>query len=134
MILIDSSVFVAYVVEGDTNHERAIEVIRQIAKGDFGAVFTSDYIFDETTTVTLIRSKSLQKAVLVGNYIKSSIQIIKINEDLFEDSWEMFKNQKKSKLSFTDCSNISIMRANGIEHIATFDDELKKFASTDVVS
>ena len=134
LILIDSSVFVAYAVESDSNHEKAIKVIKQITNGNFGPVFTSDYIFDETTTVTFIRSKSLEKAVLVGNYIKNSVQIIKISEDLFDDSWEIFKNQKKSKFSFTDCSNISLMESKGIRYIATFDSEFENSSSIEVVS
>ena len=133
LILIDSSVFVAYAVEDDGNHERAVKVIERIANGDFGPAFTSDYIFDETTTVTFIRSKSLQKAVLVGNYIKNSVEMIRVDGDLFNDSWEMFKNQKASKFSFTDCSNISIIRDRGIKHIATFDSEFKK-SLIDVIS
>jgi predicted nucleic acid-binding protein len=135
LILIDSSVFVAYAVESDSNHEQAVKVIKQITDGDFGQVFTSDYVFDETTTVTLIRSKSIEKAIMVGNYIKDSVEIIKINEDLFEDSWEIFKSQKtkSTKLSFTDCSNVSIMKHRNIKNIATFDGEFKEIKSINVI-
>lgn len=134
MILIDSNIFVAYTVEDDSNHEKSIKVMEQIIKGNFGPAVTSDYIFDETTTVTLIRSKSTEKAVLVGNYIKQAIEILKINEDIFEDSWKMFKSQKSSKFSFTDCSNVSLMKERNIIYIATFDQEFKKVPFIRVLS
>jgi uncharacterized protein len=124
---------VAYIVEGDSNHERAVKVVEQIADGDFGPAFTSDYVFDETTTVTLVRSKSIDKAVLVGNYIKNSVKILKISESVFDESWEMFKNQKASKFSFTDCSNVIFMKHNSIKYIATFDLEFKKVTSIKVL-
>jgi uncharacterized protein len=134
LILIDSSVLVAYAVESDINHIRAIKTVKRIANGDFGNAIISDYIFDETTTVTFIRAKSLEKAVIVGNYIKNSVEIIKINEDIFDDSWEMFKNQKNSKFSFTDCSNISLMQNKGIRYLSTFDKEFENLKSVEVIS
>lgn len=133
MILIDSSVLVAYTVENDSNHERAIMVIGQVVNGDFGRAVTSDYIFDETITVTLVRSKSVEKAVAAGNYIKQAIEIFKINEDIFDDSWQMFKNQKGSKFSFTDCSNVSLMKNRNITYLATFDQEFKKVSAIKIV-
>jgi predicted nucleic acid-binding protein len=58
---------------------------------------------------------------------------LKIDEDVFEYSWETFKNQKISKFSFTDCSNVSLMRDKGIRYIATFDREFRKINSIKVV-
>jgi uncharacterized protein len=133
LILIDTNVFVAYIVAEDVNHDDSIRVMNRIAAGDFGSVFTSDYIFDETLTVTLVRSKSLKKAIQAGNYIRSSIEILKVGEEVFEDAWSMFGKRKNSELSFTDCTNIALMSYKDIRYIATFDNEFKSVSSVKVV-
>lgn len=133
MIFIDSNVLVAYEVKEDSNHERAVNLIDRIAKGEFDTLFTSDYIFDETITVTLVKSKSLEKAILVGQYIMNSTEILKVDVESFENAWQSFKNQKNTKLSFTDCTNISLMKDRGIHNLATFDREFKKIESINVV-
>lgn len=133
MILIDSSVFVAYGVEQDENHQKAVETINKIIRGDFGAASTTDYVFDETVTVTLIRSKSVQKAALIGKYIKESVNLLKVDDDLFEESWARFKGQQASRFSFTDSSTAAVMASKGIRHLATFDKEFKKIESINVV-
>jgi len=134
MIFIDSSVLIAYFVEKDTNHNKAVNIIDQISKGKFESAFCSDYVFDETVTGTLVRSKSIKDAISAGNYIKSSLEILKIGESTFDDSWKLFSNQKFTKFSFTDCTNISIMNEYDIKHIATFDNEFKKGTSFAVLN
>lgn len=49
------------------------------------------------------------------------MEILKFDEEHFNRAWEIFKNQKRSELSFTDCTNIAIMGDLGIRNIATFD-------------
>lgn len=133
MIFLDSSVLVSYEVDGDINHEKAVKLIREIAKGKFGEVFTSDYIFDETITVTFVKAKSLSKAITVGNYIKDSTEVLKVDESVFENAWELFKRQKETKLSFTDCTTLNAMEERNISNIATFDEDFKKIKTVNVI-
>ena len=133
LILIDSNVLVGYIVDDDGNHDKAVRVMNRIAAGDFGPPLVSDYIFDEITTVTFVKSKSLPKAIAVGNYIREAARLLKVDSDVFEDSWKVFKEQKNSRFSFTDCTNLTLMKENGIKYIATFDKEFKKSASIKVV-
>lgn len=129
MIFLDSSVLVSYEVENDVNHKKAESIIQRIIdSGNQAAV--SDYVFDEVVTVTFIRSHSLQKAILAGEKMKTSTRILKVDDFTFEQAWNLFKNQN-TKLSFTDCSILSVMRAHGIPYIATFD---KEFSSVNWIN
>lgn len=134
LIFIDSSVLVAYFVKDDVNHERAEEIIEQIAGGKFESAFVSDYVFDETITATLVRSKSLKDAVSAGMHIKNTIEILTVGNELFNESWDLFRSQKGTALSFTDCTILSIMDKKNIRYLATFDGEFKNVASINVVN
>lgn len=133
MIFLDSSFLISVEVEYDQNHERAIKIRDDIIRGKYGDTFISDYIFDETITVTFGRTKNLQKAVLVGLRLKASAELLKVDESIFESAWERFQKQKNTKFSFTDCTILSIMDKNEIKNIATFDKDFKKVRGINVI-
>lgn len=52
-------------------------------EGYYGNVFTSDYIFDESVTVTLVRTKEIKRAIALGEYILNS-EINLLSVDVFK--------------------------------------------------
>lgn len=133
MIFIDTSVLVAFIVDKDTNHEKAVSLMGEIVSGKYGPAITSEYVFDETVTVVLVRSKSLDLAVNTGDLIKKSMPVLDVGSNTFEASWKRFKNQKNSKVSFTDCTILEVVESNHIEKLATFDNEFESSDSFKVV-
>ena len=72
MIFLDTSYLVAIEVEKDQNHQQAVKIRDDIIRGKFGKLFISDYIFDETITVTLGRTKDIKKVIFIGEHLKAS--------------------------------------------------------------
>ena len=134
MIILDTSFVVSYKIEDDTNHRKAVELMKEIAEGKYGEVIISDYIFDEAVTVILVRSKSLSLAVETGNDLRKYANIDMIGCYIVDSAWEVFSGQKDTKFSFTDCTILSMMERKKIVHIATFDAEFRKMKSIIVVS
>ncbi len=133
MIFIDTNVLVAYAVKKDVNHIKAEKIINLISAQKFGNMVISDYVFDETVTVTFARTKSLEKAVTTGNYITESIIILNTDESIFAEAWKIFKAQKGSMLNFTDCEILAVMSAYNINNLATFDKEFREIDSIIVI-
>lgn len=133
MIFLDTSFLISVEVETDQNHDKAIKVRDDIINGKFGKAVISDYIFGETLTVTLGKTKNLAKAVLVGMGLRSSSEMFKIDEKDFEGAWNVFKNQKDTKFSFTDCTTLSLMEREGIRTIATFDRDFRSVKDINVI-
>lgn len=134
MIFLDTSFIIALEVKEDQNHEKSVNINEKIIKGRFGDVYISDYVFDEVVTVTFGRSKDLKKSVLVGELLIASAKILKIDERIFGEAWELFKSQKDTKFSFTDCTNITLMNMYNIRNIATFDKDFLEIKDIDVIS
>ena len=122
-IFVDTGIFVALNNSIDVHHSRSKELFKQALKGDFGRIFTSDYVIDEAVTAALVRTKRLDLAVDLGTYIIESPRITKlwIGQDSFKLSWEKFKLHKEKHLSFTDCSSIALMETRAIKQIMSFD-------------
>ncbi len=129
-VFIDSSVFVAYYNERDLHYKASVELIKKCVEGDFGELFTSDYVFDEAVTVTLVKT-SLAKAIELGNYLlNSEVVVLKVDKDAFNVAWERFKSVE---MSFTDCTNIAVMRLHGIDKILTIDRGFKQVKEIKVI-
>jgi predicted nucleic acid-binding protein len=73
--------------------------------------------------------EELGKVMLEGEVI-----LINVDEEIFKNSWEIFKEKMNIGLSFTDCSNLVIMRTYGIENIATFDRGFNKISDIKVLN
>lgn len=130
MILIDSNVIIAYINKDDSKHKEAVILLEKIMNKEYGDYLISDYIFDEITTVTFIRTNRAE-AIKIGDFLLENVNIIKIVDNLFFNSWNIFKKYKK--LSFTDCTNLAIMEELGIKNIATFDGDFKEVEEIKIV-
>jgi len=129
-IFLDTGVIVAADNTQDQLHEKALEIIERIKSGFYGsASYISDYIFDEVLTLTFARtgnmelSKGLAKKLLATK----SLTWLHVDENTFTETIARYLSQK-SKLSFTDCTSVELMKQNNIEYIATFDSGFKSIA------
>ena len=133
MIVLDTGVLFGFEVESDKKHADAVRIVNDAINGIYGAVVITDYIFDETVTLTLARTKDLSKAIITGSHL-GNLEILKIDQAIFDDAWGIFKAQKtKKRLSFTDCTTIAAMKSNSIENIAVFDSGFNYVKGIEVV-
>jgi predicted nucleic acid-binding protein len=122
-VFVDTSVWIAARNLDDVNHLRAKEILTSMLKGELGEIYTSDYILDEVVTLMLKRTKRLELAIEMGEYILKSPRIrkLRVTEEIFDDAWKKFKSLKGKLMSFTDCTSLVLMEKRGIEYIASFD-------------
>ncbi len=122
-VLIDTSVFVALRNADDEFHVRSKELMRRALKGEFGRIYTSDYVIDEAITTALIRTKRHDLALDLGRYIIDSPRITKlwVSEDSFNVAWEKFQAFADRPMSFTDCASLALMEKNHIRQVMSFD-------------
>ena len=131
MILLDTSFLIAKNNEKDMHHTRAIELSEKIAKGEYGEIYITEYIFGECATVLLNKLKNKKETEIKCTQIKE-IETIHIENETFEETWKIFCRQKDF-LSFIDCSSIAIMRTQYISYIATFDSNFEDIQGIKVI-
>jgi hypothetical protein len=125
-VFVDSGVFIAFHNVRDANHGRALELMREMASGRLGSIYTSDYVFDEAVTVALIRTKRPEVAITLGKIIlgeltKPFLTVLRVDEEAFKEAWKLFSRYAGKGLSFTDCTSIALMRIRNIESLVSFD-------------
>ena len=134
MIFLDSSAIIAYKNADDINHKKAVNIFQKLNAGEYGVGVISEFVFSEVTTVLALR-KSLEAASEVGNILLEAkeIEIMKASE-VFERTWNIFSKQGNAGFSFVDASNIACMEIRKIRKIATFDKDILRIKSVEVVN
>jgi hypothetical protein len=129
-IFVDTNVFVAYCNLRDVHHHKAIQLMERLDKEEFGDVYISDYVFNEIVTVTMLKA-GIDKAVEIGEFLLSSVNILRVDEEVFSEAWQIFKT---AKISFTDCTIAAMVKIWKIDNLMSFDEGFKKFEWIELIS
>lgn len=120
-VFIDTSYLLALELAKDQNHKAAIRHWRSIVQS-LPLLVTTSYVFDEVVTYFNSRGHH-SKAVQVGNnlLLSKSVEFIQIDEALFYEGWEYFRQHQDKSYSMTDCISFIAMKRLGINIAFTFD-------------
>lgn len=129
MLFIDTFAFLALANDRDNYYKAAQHFLMDMQNGKFRPtrLITSDYIVDET--LTRIRFKvGHAQAVNWGQNIHSSkiIELMRVDENIYEDALVIFEKYNDKQLSFTDCTSFALMKSMGINDAFTFDEDFRK--------
>ncbi|MFP9191558.1 type II toxin-antitoxin system VapC family toxin [Natronosalvus vescus] len=128
-LLIDTGVFVALQNERDEHHESATNAMKTAIDGEFGALYTSDYVYDETVTLVRKRTGTYREARIVGDRIAGRgqfpelIDLLFVSAEEFDRSVRTFERYNDHALSFTDASTIALLGEYDIDAVLSFDDD-----------
>ena len=122
-LFVDTGVFFAAYSKNDVHHCDAVELMEWGMHGKGGVIYTSDYIFDETVTLARVKTHNSEVPIQIGRMIKESprIKLLKVDENVFNMAWDIFKIYCQKGLSFTDCTSIAIIKSHKIDTIFSFD-------------
>jgi len=132
VVFLDTGFILAIRNADDLNHLKAREIMKECLSGKFGQIFVSNFVFDETVTLTLVRTHNRGLVEDIGNFIFESprIKLIHLSETEFLATWEYFLKYFKKGLSFTDCSLLVMTKLfEDNVYIATFDKHFKGIIS-----
>jgi predicted nucleic acid-binding protein len=127
-VFVDTGVFYAHHDRDTERHERAAAAMKAVSNGRYGRPYTSDYVYDETVTLTLGRTDH-DAAARVGDRILGRGDFPAVTDPLFvdraafDDAIAVFDRYDDQTLSFTDATTVALARANDIDHILSFDDD-----------
>lgn len=123
---VDTSAWVALFDASDKYHTDAVNGLNPLL-GMPVTFLTSDYVFDETVTLLMKRGGQGQ-AVRFGNWVLNAdnIELIHVNESVWQSAWEMFQNYADKAWAFTDCTSFVLMRQHNLHRAFTFDQHFEQ--------
>lgn len=128
-VFVDTGVFFAHHDESAARHDDAVAAFDELLNGTYGQPYTSDYVFDETVTLTQVRTGSFKAADTIASRILGEdpfpnvFETIHVEPDDFRSSLDTFRQYSDHDLSFTDATIISLCESRGIDAVLSFDDD-----------
>jgi predicted nucleic acid-binding protein len=118
---LDTGYLLALELANDQHHQSAIAHWRTF-RVRLPELVTTDYVFDEV--VTFLNSRALHdKAVEVGNRLiqSPSVNLVHVDDDLFQSAWEYLQTHQDKTYSLTDCISFVLMGRLAITTALAFD-------------
>ena len=124
-LLVDTGVFYAHHDEDSGRHDDANAALTKILEGRLGQPYVTDYIYDETVTLTRYRMDSVEEAKTVSDRILETglFSMAWVREDVFKDALVVFEEYSDQSLSFTDATTVAVAESRGIDYVLSFDDD-----------
>lgn len=128
-VLIDTGVLYADHDTDATRHDAASDALEAVYNGEYGLPYVSDYIYDETVTLTLTRSGSFPAAKRLGERLRGAdpypqtYELLHVSIGVFTDAVELFERYDDQALSFTDATTTALSERHDIDRVMSFDDD-----------
>ncbi|HEY4690195.1 MAG TPA: PIN domain-containing protein [Anaerolineae bacterium] len=121
ILFADSAGWMAVYDDRDKYHaaaKRAFESLRE----QQAAFVVTDYVVAETLTLMLGRLGH-ERAVAFGEWLLRSprVKLVRLDIDLWNEAWRLFKMYDDKDFSFTDCTSFAAMRRERLRDVFTFD-------------
>ncbi|MBI5036208.1 type II toxin-antitoxin system VapC family toxin [Candidatus Micrarchaeota archaeon] len=113
-IFLDTAVLVAFHNARDAGHETAKQILWRVFHGEFGSVYTSEYIVDEGVTLTFARTKNRHQSnsflqYCLGSAVDRLFSILPVTSESFRDSAAEYLRQTEL---IADCKNNRTLAAS----------------------
>lgn len=117
-ILIDADALVAIAKEDDSNHTKAIKILKRLKK-DF--LFITQFTIPEAVTVLSYKVSQREACRFLKEARTKNLVKITADTDLEAGADELFLAQKRKNISWIDCFNVSVVKAKKLDGIFSFD-------------
>jgi predicted nucleic acid-binding protein len=133
VVVLDSSFLIAYHNRRDVHHAAAARAMEALLAGEWGAALLLEYVFLEVVTVLLAR-RGLDVASRVGTVLLQARELELVPcSDVFLESLETFRSQRKGLLSFTDAAIVTVARKRDARMVVTFDQDFGQIEGLTIV-
>lgn len=123
LAFVDSGAWFALKDTKDPHHDIAI----QFLASSTGRLLTTNFVIDETITLTLVRlgywpARELGEQLWGGQQAR----IIYVTKADQRAAWEIFKKYDDKEFSFTDCTSFVVMERLGLRRAFAFDEHFEQ--------
>ena len=120
---VDTSAWFAYVNRLDPDHTR----IRSLFQTFQGRLVTSNFIFDETVTLSLYRL-GYQVAARVGGVLldPTVVDLLRLTPNDEHRAWALFLARPDKTYSYTDCTSFVAMRRLALQRAIAIDMDFQR--------
>ncbi|HEX4953971.1 MAG TPA: PIN domain-containing protein [Thermoanaerobaculia bacterium] len=122
-LFVDTSAWFAFINRADPDHEAVARVLARYE----GRLLTSNFVFDETVTLCLVRLGH-HVAQQVGDALLDPglTSLVRVQAHDEVEAWELFQQRPDKTYSFTDCTSFVLLRRHGRPPVVALDGHFRQ--------
>lgn len=120
----DTVAWIGFLLSDDPYHTRVVRAFAQ-ARQKRCSFLTTSLILTEVLDGAAERDRRLS-ALLRGALVASKVEIVWVDEPLFERAWEFYDARPDKEWSLTDCVSFALMNQRGLSDALTYDHHFKQ--------
>ena len=130
IVFVDTSAWLALVNRSDSFHFKAKDTRDNLLK-DKAKCFVTDFVIVEIANC-LSRVPFRSSAIKLISSIKTSgdIELVRIEQEIFDEAWNLYCSHQDKEWSFTDCTSIVVMNRSGISEAFSTDHHFEQAGFT----
>ena len=122
-LYVDTSAWLAYANRSDPDHSK----IRQALQSFQGRLVTSNFVFDETVTLSCLRLGHAV-ATRVGEVLldPTLVDLIGVTPGDEAVAWSLFLHRSAQGYSYTDCTSLVVLKRLGLRRVAALGEVFRR--------
>lgn len=128
-VLVDTGVLYAHHDVDAERHDAAVSAMNAVLDGHYGQPYVPDYVYDETVTLTRMRTGSFSAAETVSDRILGNgsfpdvFELVHVGLDDFDAAVETWTRYDDHELSFTDAALVTLCDRRRVDGVLSFDSD-----------
>lgn len=128
-VFVDTGVFYAHHDTDASRHDVGSAALNTVLRSpEYGHVLTSDYIYDESVTLTHRRTGDIDAGLEIGRRIRgegypSAVELLHSSATVFDRAVTIHQTYAEHQLSFTDAMTVAHVEHHDIDYVLSFDND-----------
>ena len=125
-VFLDTSFAIALSVESDAHHKTAIKLSEQLESEQTNLITTTAILLEIGNALSKKRYR--QAAVLLLDSLEQdqTVEIIAIDDELYRQAFELFRNRPDKDWGLVDCISFIVMQERGMFEVLTADEHFEQ--------
>ena len=128
-VLVDTSAYYALAVPQDSEHTKAVALVRQLSRRP-AQLFTTNLVIPETHGLLIARRGRAVAATFLRDIARSVTTIVRVSAADERRAREIIFQYDDKDFSLTDATSFAVMERLGITHAFTFDRHFRQYGLT----
>lgn len=129
-VFVDTAAWLALVNKTDEFHEKAKDVRKRLLEEEATFITTNQVIIEVANSLSKPRFRKAVVGLITSIWESENITVVKIEDEIYSRSWEMYKDRDDKEWSLTDCMSFVVMEDKAIQSAFTTDHHFEQAGFT----
>lgn len=125
-VFLDTSYVIALAVEGDTYHEKALQLADQIEEEGLPVITTRPVVLEIGNYLATPNRRPQTISYIETLRREPAVEVVPLSEELFERGFDLYRERSDKSWGLTDCISFVVMDERNMRDALTADGDFRQ--------